>query len=234
MEATGQRWHLGSLSLFSPISMLPSINPTAASAPRHSATAGHASPLSQHTLPVNSENMKAAVLLCGQVSYALLPINAPGADGKSQLHLAAERGDMNEVVRLLGKGANVYMRDDNRHTPPFAAHLNHHTDVVEVLQDWKERLDTALGNAVRLGDLDAVRNYVQNTGPTYQNAVSHLFGSIAHGQVEVTEFLLSCRSYLVEDLEEAINFRSCCMSEGAHLAVGMDRFEAALRRALPK
>ncbi len=181
---------------------------------------------------MNSDVMSAAILLCGKRSYAELAVNERGYEGKSQLHRAAKMGQVEEVIKLLGQGANVFMEDENGGTPTSVALKKGHAEVVEILNEWKSRLSFAFRAAAESGQLKAVRNFALNTAISYADRVKNLSASALNGHVKVTEFLLDEYGYNKEDLVDIIRARKASMSEGAHLAVGMDLVEAALRRAL--
>ncbi len=181
---------------------------------------------------MNSDVMSAAILLCGKGSYAELAVNERGYEGKSPLHHASKKGQVEEVIKLLGQGANVFMEDENGGTPTSGALKKGHTEVVEILNEWKSRLSSAFRGAAESGELEAVRNFASNTAISYADRVKNLSASALNGHVKVTEFLLDEYGYRKEDLVDIIRVRKASMSEGAHLAVGMDLVEAALRRAL--
>ena len=53
--------------------------------------------------------------------------------GESELHSAAERGDVNATRALLANGANVNAMDNNQYTPLLRAAREGHLDVVHLL-----------------------------------------------------------------------------------------------------
>ncbi len=176
--------------------------------------------------------MSAAILLCGKGSYADLAVNERGYEGKSQLHHASKKGQVEEVIKLLGQGANVFMEDENGVTPTSGALKKGHNEVVEILNNWKARLSSAFRGAAESGDMEAVRNFASNTAISYADRMKNLSASALNGHVEVTEFLLEEYGYRKEDLVDLIRERKASLSEGAHLAVSMDPVEKALRIAL--
>lgn len=62
-------------------------------------------------------------------------------DGKTQLHLAAEEGDLNQVKYQIRAGAGVDAIDDNGNTPIHLASAKGYEDIVMTLLEFKASVD---------------------------------------------------------------------------------------------
>ena len=67
------------------------------------------------------------------MAAAVANINAPDAQGQTQLFAAAQNGNLAEVNRLLAAGANIEAENVNKATPLYIAALKGHTAIVERL-----------------------------------------------------------------------------------------------------
>jgi len=62
-----------------------------------------------------------------------IDINTPNDHGQTLLHLAAKNGHRELVKYLISLGADYKLRDKCGNTPFESAHLNNHTQVVQVM-----------------------------------------------------------------------------------------------------
>ena len=79
--------------------------------------------------------MRAKAVICGILTLALVTGGCKKRYHSltTDLHRAAEAGDLAPVQTLIARGANVNARDDGRRTPLHLAARNGHREVVEVL-----------------------------------------------------------------------------------------------------
>ncbi|WP_367346614.1 ankyrin repeat domain-containing protein [Stenotrophomonas bentonitica] len=164
--------------------MIPSITPSPSTRPQ----AASAQPT--HTRAPEDGPTPAAIVGCGTAPYASLAINARGYEGQSQLHVAAEYGNLSRVERLLGLGANLFMEDENGATPRRLAELNHRTDVVERLDLWRAAVVKEFVKTATAGDLPAVQQFSQNVTLSYTERVALLAAAADGGSKDVVSFLL--------------------------------------------
>ncbi len=88
--------------------------------------------------------MRAKGFLCGILAVALVAggCQKKDRDLTTDLHRAAEKGDLSQVQMLIARGAHLNARDDKGCTPLHLAAENGHNDVVEVLVRCGAQLDS--------------------------------------------------------------------------------------------
>ena len=120
-----------------------------------------------------------------------------GADGLSALHVAAGKGSLVMVKKLLEHGADKEIQDRQGDTPVARAILNRHTLVADYLVKQGARLDpdALLRKAVLLGQADrdvidflAGRGALLDKTDAAGNAPLHL--AILHGQRVIAKYLV--------------------------------------------
>ncbi|MFL9583311.1 hypothetical protein [Stenotrophomonas sp. AB1(2024)] len=177
------------------------IGPTAPSA------AGFASPMTHgsnpNTVPVDQAPPD-AIALCGQASYRSMDINARGYEGRSQLHEAAEAGDITRVMALLQGGADVFMRDENGATPRWLADQNQRSDVVAAIDAWKGRLLDRFVEVAGRGDAVAVQHFCDNTSIPYSERVQVLNAAAQGKCAPAVECLLETYGYAERDIDSLV------------------------------
>ena len=110
-----------------------------------------------------------------------LNLNQHGFDGKTALHLSAERGDYESTILLLINGADDSLLDENRNTPLHLASYGNHFACMKVLinyLDWPK--DSTLQSVLNELSLDLdftqfkVEESEQNTGILAHNQKNDL------------------------------------------------------------
>lgn len=83
-------------------------------------------------------------------SGRLRSINSVNQDGFTALHLAAKRGDLEQVKAIVSHGANINARDRHEHTPLTWAAIESHKEIVKFLIDNGADVNSisTLGNSV--------------------------------------------------------------------------------------
>ena len=111
-----------------------------------------------------SKRVVAALLAVLVAHAATADVNATSADGSSALLWAAHRGDVAEVRRLIGAGANVSLANHYGATPMSEAATQGETDIIAALlkagadvNSSNAEGETALMEVTRTGRLDAAR-----------------------------------------------------------------------------
>ncbi len=106
----------------------------------------------------------AALLAVLLTPVAMADVNATTADGSTALLWAAHRGDVAEVRRLIGAGANVSLANHYGATPMSEAATQGETDIIAALlkagadvNSANAEGETALMEVARTGRLDAAR-----------------------------------------------------------------------------
>ena len=121
--------------------------------------------------------------------------------GKSELFVAAEKGDLDKVKELVAKGANPDLADEYGDVPINRAAVEGHLDVVKFLVEHGAMyhspgiglypLDGAAGN----GRLDVVKYLVEEKGvPVNQRTdagAPPLIGAAADMHVDVVQYLVN-------------------------------------------
>lgn len=101
------------------------------------------------------------------------------------------------------------MEDENGATPRRLADLNHRSDVVAILDQWKSHVSDEFVRASERGDLAAVKNFCENTSISYGDRVRILRAAVERrGNAEIVAYLLETYGYNSDDLEiEALELR---------------------------
>ncbi|CAI8010942.1 Ankyrin-1 [Geodia barretti] len=128
---------------------------------------------------IYGKNPLHAFLLCGsgEVVDALLglqPRILKEVDpfGKTALHIAAEKGDIENLNILLDKGSDLDAVDEFLMTPLMLATKNEHTKAVEILMGKMERASGSTGAATDpLGSMVMWAWALQNSYATYFEAI---------------------------------------------------------------
>ncbi|WP_421570476.1 hypothetical protein [Stenotrophomonas sp. PD6] len=138
------------------------------------------------------------------MSYKSLPINAPGRDGQSQLHRAAERGDVAEVQSLLEQGGDIFMTDGDAARPRCLAVENGRSDVIGILDEWRGKLFSHFLTVVEKGDVSAAKVFSENTVLSSTESPMLLTASVKTcRQEEMVAFLLNTYRFPVVALDES-------------------------------
>jgi ankyrin repeat protein len=127
---------------------------------------------------IYGKNPLHAFLLCGsgEVVEALLvrePLILKEVDpfGKTALHIAAEKGDIENLKILLDKGSDLDAVDDFLMTPLMLATKNEHTEAVEILMAKMEGATGAATDPLALGFMVMWAWALQNSYATYFEAI---------------------------------------------------------------
>ena len=89
--------------------------------------------------------MRKKRFICGILAVALVAggCQKKDRDLTTDLHRAAERGDLQKVQTLIARGAKLNARDRIGRTPLYLAAENGHKDVIEILARCGARIDCA-------------------------------------------------------------------------------------------
>lgn len=123
---------------------------------------------------------------------------------RTQLHHAAEKGDLDRVHTLLQKGANVFHTDEDNARPRDIALANGRSDVVAALEDWENEIFNYFRDLAVRGDVEAVKTFIRHTYYPYETMMFLLGAAAESGQADVLGHLLVDRRYDAEDLERLI------------------------------
>lgn len=140
-----------------------------------------------------------------------VPINTPGSDGDTALHLASLYGHVGCARILLDAGAQPDLKDEDGAIPLHDAAAGGYTELVQLLLDRGAESsvniadsdgDTPLHNAARGGSLDVVRLLLQrDADPTLQNNTFRTAAGLVSGDAELQEFLTNAERMYTEMME---------------------------------
>ena len=141
-----------------------------------------------------------------------VPINTPGADGDTALHLASLYGHVGCARILLDGGARADLPDEDGAIPLHDAAAGGYTELVQLLLDRggvESSInaadcdgDTPLHNAARGGSIDVVRLLLRrDADPTIQNNTMRTAAGLVSGDAELQEFLSNAERMYIEMTE---------------------------------
>ena len=116
-----------------------------------------------------------------QASFFCNNVNQYLPNGRTDLMMAAERGDSNEVNNLISAGADVNAEDDSRRTALMNAAEKGHANIVDILSDCGAELNrkdengrTALMLAAEGGHSEAVDILIKYKADVHVQSASDL------------------------------------------------------------
>jgi ankyrin repeat protein len=140
-----------------------------------------------------------------------VPVDTPGSDGDTALHLASLYGHVGCARILIDAGASPDTPDEDGAIPLHDAAAGGYTELVELLLDRGTASsiraadcdgDTPLHNAARGGSIDVCRLLLQHAAdPTIKNNAMKTAAELVSGDAELLEFLVEAERMYIEMTE---------------------------------